>query len=530
MPQTENATRPGVGQKRKAQTAKPNTKAVRRSKKAMLKNSSLTWDPTPSYARQSDLLMPRDAGDFDIPQDHDTTPLENYLGCLAQPKHQMARVPDSFGQGTALARSIQIIDLDVTINPADPNTGRFSILTQPTLGDPSLVHNYKTAMVKTSIPWPTDWNPIVASSIYEGVVAGQDIRVDPYKYQLTGGPPFYFSATNDAAAAPALPFGNVPVLSPLNYGQNIAYANLGGSAFQVPPGQYSVTLISADVLTVWSLSFVGTPSSTVALVTDNGAGSVTYVISNFSQTTTFFTVTATVTHVPPNSQTIIIIPTSTPSLLSTANYGAVAQIRPVACSILVTYANAEIFDAGMIAAAWVPAMACVQSFFNDTADRSPGQLQNWESLAQLPGAYNGRLKDGAYCWWAPRSVDDIDFKSPDANINFDYPCLIVSGRFNPPSVPAGVLNVARIEIVNVWEFQTTTILWEEEVLCGNQAMIDMALKIINEAQHSGPNQAHLAFFKGILEAAKRGVKFLGKFAWENRALLVPLAIKAASML
>jgi len=460
-----------------------------------------------------------------IPQDEETAPiLVKYVRCLANPAYQLARVPDSYGQGTALMRSFLTIDLPVTMN-ASVDNGRFSFLVQPGFGSMSNLSHFKVACVKTDIAWPV--NAFDNSANYFSTELGnKDIRIDPYIQILTQPGAFYYSASGTVGSPTANPFG-VAVFEGLNnYGIVVPYD--GASGFTLQPGQYAVSVnalaTTGAVLSGWLATFVNPAGLSTILPEDTIASplAVSFIVNVVGQSNILrFSETGSATAV---KASIIITRSNAEGIDTQSNGGIVQQIRPVGLSVLATYINSQFFDAGTISAAWVPPSSCGAYFFENNEFSDPGQLQNWENLASIPGAYNGKIEEGAYVWWSPRSTDDTAFQQvSDFNVKH-YPCLIVSGKFAPTNAVVGsVQDCLRLSIVTVNEFQTLTQLFENQKCPGSQGHIDKAIQIFDSCAHSGPNAAHLAFLMKIGKIAWAVAKDVAPTIWENR-------VKYASML
>jgi len=477
-----------------------------------------------------------------IPQDRNLNPLAGYLLTLCNPKKQMSRIPDAFGEQTALFRSLQVFDLSITTNTT-PDNGRFSFACQPTLGSISNLHFFKVACVDGSIPWPN--GNFDDGTKYLSVVGGTDLRLDPYYFNMTQPSGFFFQVYCDSNVGDPNPVAGMTAAEPygdltangyarglaqsdqLNYQLNPVYTLAGGvSNFIVPAGEYYFFAYNlgggAFTLLVSNGNFIEQSDTFSSFPVNTEVG---ILVARNDCVISLSCATA------PTVAYLALAPAFAEGIVTTANNGAATMIRPVGMSCLATYINTSLLDAGNIAAAWVAGDTCLQSFFTARAGNNPGQLQNWDNLAKYPGAYDGPLRDGAYVWWAPKTERDTDFYPPDEMNTRPYPCLIVSGQYAPTGVAADTsIQVLRVEICTVYEFQTSTLLWELNSLNGNQLIMDMALRVINQSGHAGKNDEHVNFFTRVKQMASAGAKMLGNLLWDNRGTIAKTAAGAVMTL
>jgi hypothetical protein len=121
----------------------------------------------------------------------------------------------------------------------------------------------------------------------------------------------------------------------------------------------------------------------------------------------------------------------------------VSKYRVVSMSALATYSGNMFNDGGVMSAArtragWIP-----------TEDY-------YQSLTQLQDhAYRGPLKDGCYVWWLPYDLKELEFRSPNSDL--DGTALRFAGRFGDDS---GALSVTLTMVV---EFYSPLQIFEHEV-------------------------------------------------------------------
>lgn len=457
--------------------------------------------------------------------------LQDYIACLADPKNNMSRIPDAEPRETSLFRSVTVIDV-IGNFAGNPDDGRFAIAVQPTFGkdgtDPTL---FKVA---SAVPGfnlgsvtPTDWANAASYSQYLG---GVNVREDPYVTQMTGAPANFFGLASGGVLTAARPLGTAPTQMPGTVPGVIDFDPVTGTALG-SAGVYEVHLSAMAAAGISITPSVisdppGLASLTLINQTSNGldANSSTYVLDAKAQWALSWS-----TSIAPlaNGASMTIVPISADNFSRWQNNGAVTSVRPVAMSTFFTNALSGLTDGGMIAGAYVPPATCQSNFFTNAVGSAVGQLQDWNKLAIL-GSSNA-LKKGNYVWWSPQDVTDLQFLDPERMNQHDYPCLIVSGQAVTGLPAPGDVFIGRLEITTVYEFTTNMPLWESDSLCGNSVIIDEAFNFLHGQHHVMENDSHFDWIKKLLKATADAAKRVGKFAYDNRQTIIPLAIKALSV-
>lgn len=458
--------------------------------------------------------------------------VQKYVMSLVSPKSMTCRIPDSFNRLTSVVQSITVLDIPIFMD-ATVNSGRFSLLVQPHLGSLGNVRQFAVALSDGTEAWPTDWS---TGSAYAGLINGKDVRLDPNFRTLTQSPLLSAVYTSvDAAKTRALPFGDAVAIAS-GYGLNVKYTASSGN-FQPGTGLYFVSI---------SIPLTGlSPTGGVVVVSDTGA----IISEQFSSdggpdlSATWsgyinFPTDAADINISTEAGTIVQV--ASPSAISfvstfdddstlipTSNRGLITQYRPVSLSVLATYLGPEIVNGGMISSAYCPGSTSDTNYFAQVNPSIVGSLQNWENLAQIPGSYNGPLRDGTYAYWTPESYEDVEFNNPDDVVRENFPTLIVSGQYIPGTAISGsVSGVVRVEIVRNIELETTSTLFEKAKCVGSQAYMDLANQILSDEFHAMPNATHLAFLDKIWKGVKSGAKFV----WDHRKPILAAAEAVAPLL
>jgi hypothetical protein len=452
-----------------------------------------------------------------------------YFSSLVFPKMNMCRIPDSWPRPTALVRSIEVFDVNVFLD-GTANSGRFAASISPTLGAIDTVNNYKLALVQGAGVWPVDFT---APASYTSLVNGRDIRVDQFQSQLTQAP-VSFNDTVSTVAGGTSPMGPGPYLTkaqsyglPITITQPTAFTN----NFVLPIGEYLVTLTSQRTASVTNnLGVLGT-TTVQAIVTDD------YLSTDGTLTSISVLVNVTannqilaLTIIGPGGGTninanVTVTPIRSTLLAPNLDYGSCKQLRPVALSALATYMGPTLTNGGNIAACYVPGDTCATNFFTNNQLADQGNFTDWENLSLVPGAYNGPIRDGAYVWWSPEDMTDLEFRSPTTSLTKNYPCLIVSGQYQP-GAGAGSQLCIRLEVVTIYEMVTTSQLWESDVLVGTQAHMDQVNLMLASQPHAMPNATHMEWLRRIGQGIGKGLKFVAN----NSKWIVPAITTLASLI
>lgn len=134
------------------------------------------------------------------------------------------------------------------------------------------------------------------------------------------------------------------------------------------------------------------------------------------------------------------------------NLGRVSRYRVTAMSVLVTYAGNMFNNGGVIAAARTRA-----GYYYDGAP--------YESLTKLQDhVYRGALADGAYVWWLPYNLEEMDFRGPfDSKVETE---LRVAGVFADSSASLQItvnMNVEFYSPLQIFEHEVGPALTDEFV-------------------------------------------------------------------
>lgn len=496
-----------------------------------------------------------------------TNPIKSYIKTLIDPQRYIARIPDAYDRPTAVFRSIGSFNLPISMDAV--NAGRFSFALQPKFGDISDPTRYQAAVANpTGITnsgaagWTeADW---ADSKMYiNSTSMGRDPRIDVNAPFLVNAAPSYFgmtySQTGTEMTTRILFNGNVagqapfadntpPFIHTYSAGYPGPYAGTTGSFLVLPFGEWAINVSTKFQVTTGS-AYAAVNNGQVseqALVTgvyqpqtiatstgvDLNASAFFRVVSSpgkqrFSAILAHAQSGATPNGTPlPNSSVSSTTLVASPADFATSNAyqsgGVISEVRPVAMACLATYMGTALNNGGEIAISYVPHETLTNNYFQTNAG-GLGQLQMFESLRILDGAYDGPIKDGAYCYWTPYSGEDTDLLTPEDLNKHKYPGIICSGIFMPDTTFTAMQPVIRVETFMVFEFVTKYTMYETIHLPGSQAAMDAALNSLRTQPYGCANNKHIEWIKRVLGNA-------GKFYSANSHWINPAATALAGLL
>lgn len=440
---------------------------------------------------------------------------QRYVLGLVDPFNYGGRIPDEDGADSAFFLSIQNYQIPVNVGISLANPGAFSFAAQPKIGNPSDPRGFKLAVcdpIKLSQSENvTDWS---AASSYLSSIGNVNPRMTNEIDTLAFNEAGYAGFTGTSAMTAAIPFGTDPVPDAGNGFTPIKYSNTTG-AFTLVPGQYMVTLriFGAGITAINTTGSTASVSTLMGLIltgTGNGA-SITYLVTATTSGALFIpslNVGATST-IPEIAFVPVAMTDSTQSL----NNGMIEKVRPTCMCVLVSYVGTTLHDGGLIAAAAVPGDALSSRFFAQSAADNVGSLRSFESVSGVPGAHNGPLKRGSYTFYKPLSVLDRSYYTVSDHNAYEYPSIVVTGKYNPDdSSLAGLQYPIRVSVVTGYQYQTTSQLPEKIKFKGSEAMVAAALNFLDseDVPQSMANGDHTAFFNKIKGFVKQVSDTIGK--------------------
>jgi len=488
---------------------------------------------------------------------------KDYLKTLLYPDQFSSRPTDIVSQPTTLYRSVREFALTVNLN-STVDSGRFSFAIQPKLGGTDQLNHYQCAIVDSSTGWPQqiDFSNHLS---YQSSNFGVDPRVDPNVPTLTFPPIGNISLNANSYSGDQVHFNMMTIPSivanssfnmqtnfvtmpvdlvtplgveiyahaPYNYGLWLPCGVYAFSQYTENQGtfagglNYSAGFILTNkagtvVRGVWYRGTAGTEQTGICLdqsfcfINHDHSGTIHNVnqgLINVVQTVISFD--DDMLYVPiflgpaQNTNQIALRLTIEPAMTqygdTASNCGNISKLRPIAMSCLLTNTAPDLLSGGDVVAYSAPPGVIAKDYFASTS--SMGSYQRWEDLARNNKGiltYDGKFRDGAYTFYQPYDTNDLLLRDPVAANDYDYPGLIVSGQYNPGNGSFGVVEVARIRVIILFEYITDNPVFEAESQLGSSYSIEKILTCVSTFPHSMENKIHM---KKIAEMFKSAAKW-----------------------
>lgn len=428
-----------------------------------------------------------------------------YLAMLLNPHDNKAvGLPDSTTARTAVYRSIKTYPIYCDFGSSS-SRGRFAVAVQPKLGNLGAPNQYSVAITQgENVDYST-------SAAYLAESVGLDPRLDDNVSSLTSSPTAFWRIEVPSQASLGFSLANGVVST---YTRQLEIDVVEGTTpgiknrLMFPPGAYMVTIYCATSVP-GSLSFTAPVGASAAIITLDGNGtSVGNIISTnrIYYSSSSFGIDVGFGFVGNTTLQLSVVPV-TPNLGAsiTENFGNCKKIRPVAMSALFSYSGTSLRNGGMVAACLVPGDSAVDNYFT-SQPLLGGNFQLWENLSRVPGAYNGPIREGTYTYWKPDNELDNYLRTPDEANSYAYPTIIISGEYTPGETLSGLVEVGRLEVVQVFEWTTTSTLFETWSRIGSHASMDIVNQAISNYETSMSNPIHLSDIKKFLSDAYNWIK------------------------
>jgi hypothetical protein len=410
------------------------------------------------------------------------------------------RVPDSYAKKSALYHVIRTFDINV--NPGTVHPGAFSALVQPKLGsldtDPT---HWNTAMVAPAVIADNDFSVINPKSVTSYVTTDASGRADPRIVDdgpaLVLPPAGFWGISSVSGQTAARPFGTTWTFLPENYGLDVIYrgAATANSSFVIDhAGAFQITIVLGGT-GLSAIAVSGIPVSDQTTVV-NAAGTILMTSFNGTPTATdILGISATATTI--SSSSIRISPVVQNGAPTSNGQGLVERVRPVAMSVLATYTGPTLTNGGNVAIAYLPGQTALDSFFSQD-NASLGSMMDWQAVSRVPGSYNGPLATGAYAFWVPEQVLDIQFRNWIDSSLYTYPSIVVSGVWAPGAAISANTTIGRLMACFTFEYTTASQLPEVQLYVGVTTELEMVIAYLGMIPKCMANGEH----KGFMEKAK----------------------------
>jgi hypothetical protein len=183
----------------------------------------------------------------------------------------------------------------------------------------------------------------------------------------------------------------------------------------------------------------------------------------------------------------------------TVRDGLAEKARAVSQSVWAEYEGPTLNDGGSIAAMLAPS----DVWGHHCSPASFVPYARWENLANAPGAYQGRVREGCYVTWRPQGLGDAMFWDTDAANGSDsmqfaqYPIIIISGIL-PPTTD-GQAPIVRVRVVTNYEILTSSrvLVSTPSPVC--TAQLEVAAQAYIGQPAAMPNDSHMSWIATILK-------------------------------
>lgn len=180
--------------------------------------------------------------------------------------------------------------------------------------------------------------------------------------------------------------------------------------------------------------------------------------------------------------------------------------RPVSSSAWCAYQGSTLNNGGQ--------HACVM--YRGGIHPNQAGLYNFDLISQTPTSYEDKMKKGSYQFWLPASTRDTQMRLPQNPNEWEHPYMAIAGNVGDltqanPLRMRGILNT---------EFVSNSQLFEYASVLPDQASIDHATEVLQDAPTSMANDDHLS---AIYNWIKSRVGDVVNWGVRNRGWLVPLA-------
>nr|WPR18656.1 MAG: hypothetical protein [Chemarfal virus 187] len=456
-----------------------------------------------------------------------------YARILLNPEfEENVGIPDWFDQPTHKWTSILNVDVPVSA------TGDFQVVVQPDLED-ALFMAYRSTSVSAEIIHAS--TPLVTPTISIGPATTQifDYR-EKFLYSNKAFNDFNKSGVVDSEVVlwsasrgdPLAPGAEHAILMPTSVGGQEGVIPVGGAGFicnvwlengttdqsmgirleGIDAAGSALTAVGANffgtggLLTATSTAFAGTAAflTRIVLIQNREDGGSAHLkdlrIGLFSTS-------------PPNASLADYYLESSPVQDFSTYSNDFVAVRVVAESALMTY-RGKALEGGFVAA------RRFQSEQPPSYSRAPALP--YPTLAARPGAYDGVVNTGSYCFWLPNNFASFSFRPVSTAMdNFTEGFLAFAGRLTDPSQSA-----LRIRVALAMEGITYKQMYHLSPCLVDSDMVNKALSVLSTVPSAMENDLHWSTIAGYL---KQGAKAVGKQLWDNRAAVADVAGKAAGL-
>jgi len=158
----------------------------------------------------------------------------------------------------------------------------------------------------------------------------------------------------------------------------------------------------------------------------------------------------------------------------------------------------------------------------------PNDLGFWqyENVADVPGSYQGKERDGNYTIWFPTNVRDTMMRDLVTPHDWNHPYIVISGIVSSPDIP----NTLRLRVPMNIELVSANQIFQRAMGPRRPEWISHAADVLKDFPASMENQNHLSEIKDALRRGLNMASGVGNWLSQNSGWLMPAIGTAASLL
>jgi hypothetical protein len=199
------------------------------------------------------------------------------------------------------------------------------------------------------------------------------------------------------------------------------------------------------------------------------------------------------------------ITTSPVSSLAFSSSAAILQkYRPVSQKVHFKCTLSDFNNSGQIA------MNLLQGGAQDTYFSTiGGNFLNFDMLSNnnLPmRTYAGKLSEGAYGFWVPDTVLDVQLRTYAESLNYDLPFFAYAGNWTPTGASPGSVTIGYLRVVTNYEFTTVSRLFVTEPQEGSDLLMQAVQSSVAKLPKVMENPRHDRVLKSMVSVMGKGIR------------------------
>ena len=115
--------------------------------------------------------------------------------------------------------------------------------------------------------------------------------------------------------------------------------------------------------------------------------------------------------------------------------------------------------------------------------------------------YQGNLAQGSYTYYSPEVLLDLQMRSYSASLEYNYPFIIVSGNYTPPSGSTGQTLIGYLRVITNFEYSTTSTVVVTDSQIGSDAIMGGILSALAQYNRAMENPTHKKSLQNIVRGA-----------------------------